>query len=219
MDALTAEESKLLEHLRGLQHMGVELTQNMTAQMERLVMREAKTTASRALSHGHLNRLNKLRAQVTAATKRIQSLDSEWTKFVHSTTAKLQQHAAMYQQYRADMMESLNQRMSELQEIKKQVGEASQHLLTQHLQQEPIPEVPEVAEQLRQVQEMVATAGHVADPIDLTVGMEEDMGETMESPNYSHQRGSPKPVKFKASTTPTKVANQHLKQKPEKAEK
>jgi hypothetical protein len=127
---LTQEEIKLLEHLRGLQEMGVDLAESMTAQLEKLQLKESQTTAAKALSHGHLNRLHKLRTQVNTAGK-IQDLDAEWEKFVQSIMEKMQSHAVMYQKHRSDLLEAYNARMAELQLIKKQVGQASHNLLAQ----------------------------------------------------------------------------------------
>ena len=105
---LTREEIKLLDHLRGLQEMGVDLAESMTAQLEKLQLKESQTTAAKALSHGHLNRFHKLRTQVTTAGK-IQDVDAGWEKFVQSIIMeKMQSHAVMYQKHRSDRLDAYN---------------------------------------------------------------------------------------------------------------
>ena len=57
---LTADEEKMLQHLKGLQAMDMDLTESMARKLEQLSMREAKAQSNRTLTHGHLNKLNKL---------------------------------------------------------------------------------------------------------------------------------------------------------------
>ena len=55
-----ADEEKMLQHLKGLQAMDMDLTESMARKLEELSMREAKAQSNRTLTHGHLNKLNKL---------------------------------------------------------------------------------------------------------------------------------------------------------------
>ena len=153
---MTTEETKLLEHLRGLHGMGIDLTEGMALQLEKLQTKEAKQAAGKTLSHGHLNKLNKVRAQVKTAAKKVEDLDGEWNKFVQNIVQKIQQHALMYQTCRSDMLEVFNNRLAELQAIKKEVGLASRSLLEQSGEIVSVPEIPHVADQMQQMQDMLS---------------------------------------------------------------
>ena len=215
--SLTAQDLKKLEYLRGLNDMGVPLTDDLTSQLEALQTKEQKMVTAKVLSHGHLNRLNKLRSQVEASAKRLTDLDNEWAKFMASTMNKSRQHASMYQACRADLLEVFNQRLAELHAIKKEASAASQSLVDQPLDNASIPDVPVVEEQLAQMQELVNQEGAVGmlpDHIDLSsdAGMEETE-EGAEPVGTGNKRNSPLLKTFRSATSPTKVANQHLKQK------
>jgi len=217
---MTTEETKLLEHLRGLHGMGIDLTEGMALQLEKLQTKEAKQAAGKTLSHGHLNKLNKVRAQVKTAAKKVEDLDGEWNKFVQNIVQKIQQHALMYQTCRSDMLEVFNNRLAELQAIKKEVGLASRSLLEQSGEIVSVPEIPHVADQMQQMQDILSHVSQVTGLVDLTAEMEEDTIEVEDDNVPSNLRkGSPKVAKFRGAVSPTKVANQHLKQKAEKKER
>ena len=214
-DHLTSEETKKLEYLRGLSKMGIELTQNMIAQLEALQIKEQKVASAKVLSHGHLNRYYKLRSQVESSAKRVVDLDKEWIKFMATTMEKIRTHASMYQSCRADLLENHNQKMAELHAIKQEVSVASMSLVEQVAEDSSIPAAPSIEEQLQQVQELAQKEGNVMDmpdQIDLTsdFGMEdqEEMTETVEAV----VKKAPQKA-FRSATLPLKVANQHLKQK------
>ena len=213
---MTAQDTKMLEYLRGLNDMGLELSEKMAAQLEALQEKEQKASASKVLSHGHLNRLRKLKSQVDSAAKKLTELDQEWVKFMGATMCKMHQHAQMYQNFRADLLESFNQKLSELHAIKREVSAASQSLVSQPLENVCIPEAPAIDQQLQQMQEQMQQDGlvsQVPDSIDLISEAEmEDSGEEKTqfpkvSKKASHQKS------FRSATSPTKVAQQHLKAK------
>lgn len=219
--SLTAQDLKKLEHLRGLNDIGVPLTEELTTQLEALQAKEQKMATAKVLSHGHLNRLNKLKSQVEASAKRLKDLDNEWAKFMDATMSKIRQHASMYQACRADLLETFNQRLAELHAIKKEVSAASQSLVDQPLDNATVPDAPLVEDQLLQMQDLVSQEGVVGglpDQIDLSsdAGMEENE-EGAEPVGIGNKRNSPLRKTFRAATSPTKVANQHLKPKAQEA--
>ena len=212
---LTSEETKKLEYLRGLSKMGIELTQNMVAQLEALQIKEQKVASAKVLSHGHLNRYNKLRSQVESSAKKVVDLDKEWVKFMANTMEKNRTHASMYQSCRADLLENHNQKLAELHAIKQEVIVASMSLVEQVAEDSSIPAAPSVEEQMQLVQEIAQKEGNVMDmpdQIDLTsdFGMDEqeEMTETVEAV----VKKAPQKA-FRSATSPLKVANLHLKQK------
>ena len=64
-------------------------------------------------THGHLNKLTRLKTQVSTAGKKIVALDQEWTKFKDATVAQIRKHAQLYQQCRADLLESFFRRSTQ----------------------------------------------------------------------------------------------------------
>ena len=211
--ALTSEEERKLEHLKGLQEMGMELTRQMQSQLEQLTAKQQANQATKSLTHGHLNRLNKLKSQVTAAGKKIQDLDAEWKAFMEKTVQKVRQRAMMFQQCRGDLLENYNAKIQELRQIKQEVSLASQSLLENQWAAPTIQEAPMIAEQLAELDQVIDVetfTGHV----DLTGDMEEDEISENDLPTQPRVKGSPKvPKSFRASQSPTKVATQHLKPK------
>ena len=90
-ETLSPEEEKILEHLKGLKSAGIDLTEQMEQQQQKLIAKQQAAAASKALTHGHLNRLTKLKTQVTSAADKVTKLDREWKAFVEATTQKVHQ--------------------------------------------------------------------------------------------------------------------------------
>ena len=214
--ALTSEESKKLVYLRGLHGMGIELTPDMSIQLEELQQKEQRLASVKVLSHGHLNRYNKLKSQVESSAKRVADLDSEWVKFMENTMDKVRMHAEMYQSCRSDLLEAHNLKLAELHAVKTEVSAASQSLVGQQVEVTTPAEAPSVETQIQMMQEAMNREGSVVsipDQIDLTsedFGMEE--AEEASGAAATVKKGVQLRA-FRAAPSPTKVANQHLKQK------
>ena len=211
-ESLTADETKILEHLRGLQSAGVTLSESMEKQLQVLLQREHKTQAAKILTHGHINRLHKLKSQVSGSAKRIKELDAEWGAFVTRTLTKIKEHGVMYQSYRADMLEQYNQKLSELHAMKKEVSAASQSLVGQPNEEEPMLDAPDLDTSF----EMLQTALAESSAIDLTEEpMEEDemIADPPESKGEEAKKESLAMKPFRSAASPTGVAKAHLKSK------
>ena len=165
--------------------------------------------------HSHLNRLNKIRSQVTTAGKKILNLDSEWKVFIEQTIQKVRRHALMFQQCRGDILEIYDGKMQELRQTRQEVSMGSQYLLEQKWTAPTLPEARNLADQLAELEGVIDIEG-LGDQIDLTeesMEMDEDQAEetTFNATKIKH---SPKvPKGFKAAQSPTKVATQRLKTK------
>ena len=210
--SLTEEEAQVLQSLRSLQTMKMQLTPEMEHQLECLQTKEAQVTSSKALTHGHLNRLHKLKNQVSASAQKIVNLDSEWKAFVNRTMSKVKEHALLYQQCRADLMEAHNQKRSELMAVKDELSTASKSLLGQAQAIVEVPDMPDVAEAMQAFQDVISEEGTVG-AIDLTDEMEEDEGFTETETVGSKGKPARQPRPFRGATSPTKVASLHLKVK------
>lgn len=218
-EPLSSEEMKLLEHLRGLQEMKIALPEEMSVKMQSLVQREQRQASAKALSHGHLNRLNKLRAQATNAGKKVRDLDAEWDSFVAKTNEKVRQHAMLFQECRANLLEIYNQKLKELQQAKEEVSIASQSLLEQ--QQAELPtmfEQPDVQQQLQDLQMNFAEGGRIGEAIDLTdAAMEDEVELLADGSDGMASKASPKAMRpFRSAASPSGVAKTHLKPKESK---
>eukprot|EP00435_Cladocopium_sp_Y103_P014750 s325_g3.t1 len=215
---LTQEDLQKLDHLRGLRNMGVDLPGNLLQDLETLEQKEQKAASVKILSHSHLNRLKKLKGQVSTAARKIVDLDQEWAKFMNSTMDKIKEHAVLYQGCRSDMLETYNEKLQELIQVKQEVGRASQSLMSQPAEDQiVVPEASSIEEQMQKMQEVLIQSSQVGGAIDLTndMDMEEDEPDDLEESaplGQSSKKGSPKPQKsFRAATSPSKVAQQHLK--------
>eukprot|EP00435_Cladocopium_sp_Y103_P026462 s237_g6.t1 len=215
--ALSPEEEKMLEHLVGVQKMGMELTDSMTRQLESLKSRQAVASV-KPLTHGHLTRLNKVKSQVNAAGKKIVDLDREWASFMETTMTKVREHAALYQGCRSDLLETYNDaKLADLNVLKQEMSEASRTMLGQPLMDIEIPEQPDLAEQLQAMTEIIDVESQVG-AVDLTEDMEEDEMES-DQPGALKTLAAKAPKSFRASSSPLKVANQMLKIKAKDKEK
>jgi len=211
-ETLSPEEEKILEHLKGLKSAGIDLTEQMEQQQQKLIAKQQAAAASKALTHGHLNRLTKLKTQVTTAADKVTKLDREWKAFVEATTQKVHQHAELFQKCRSDLLEAYNMKLAEFHALKQEMSSASMSMLGPATAGQMIPEEPNVGEQLRDLEEVILVEGSVGE-VDLTDDMDdvEDMGPMGFGPQ---SKASPKLHKqFRGATSPTKVAQQHLKPK------
>jgi len=207
---LTVEEEKLLEHLRALQNANLDLTESMQRKLEVILAKQQNGNMIKPLNHGHLNRLRKVKTQVNNAGKRIAELDQEWSSFVDKTMSKVKEHASMYQSCRADMLETYNKKLAELESLKRELSTASMQMLATDPQEPVQVTVPDVGMQMQAMQEVVDLES-VVGPVDLTEDMEEDE-EPLGTGRGQNFKNSPKVHKgFRGATSPTKVANQHLK--------
>eukprot|EP00435_Cladocopium_sp_Y103_P018416 s2648_g4.t1 len=215
-EGMSAEEIKVLQHLRGLQEAGMQLTQQMQSQMQQLVHKEQKMSSARVLSHGQLNRLHKLKGQVTACAKKIHNLDGEWNSFMTKTLDKVRQHALMYQQCRQDMMEQYNAKLEESKVAREEISMASRSLIDQPLEEPQFADPPDVAAHLAEMQEVLQEGAQVNE-IDLT---DSPMEEAVMEDNVEGEvkKASPKGSAlkpFRSAASPTGVAKSHLKTKPD----
>lgn len=213
---LSAEEEKKLEHLKALQGMGMELSSSMEELLKDLMRRQQATVANKSLTHGHLNRLTRLKTQVLAVGKKLTALDAEWQNFVQQTMQKMKHHVAMYQQCRGDLLEQYNSKYEELRAMRQEISTASQSLLDQHLEVPTVLEPAVIGEQMAEL-ESVINVENFQEQVDLTMEMEEDEVADPLKAAPIKTKGSPKSFKgFRSSPSPTKVANQTLKPKKDK---
>ena len=185
----------------------------MQIQMEKLLAKQQASVVNKPLTHGHLNRLNKLKAQVATAGKKVVTLDQEWAKFTEQTMDKVKQHAQLYQSCRAEMLEIYNGKLEELANLKREVTAASMSMLDGAWKPPEIMHTPKLEEAVSRMQEVIEVEGSVG-AVDLTEEMEEDDQEELIM-SGSTSKGLSKTLNrpFRGAASPTKVANQHLKQK------
>ena len=220
-DNLSAEEKKLLENLRGIQGV-LALPEQLQVQFQELEQKEQRALAAKTLSHGHLNKLNKLKTQVAAGAKRVQDMDQEWRLFMSRTLEKVRQHALLYQQARADLLEAYNYKVQELETVKAEVSQASQSLVSQPWMQPLVETIPEVRDQMEELQKAFSEGGLVSPLVDLTDHSVEEVGadaEMEEDAKTLTRKASPLAMKpFRSATSPSGVAKTHLKIKDSKAD-
>ena len=215
---LTAEEKKKLQHLRGLKDVCT-LPEELSKDLQLLEQKEINASKDRALNHGHINKFKKIRGQITALKSKVVDLDKEWYSFVEKCTNKLRNHAVMFQECRGSIMENLNAKYAELEQLREEVSKASKTLVEEHnMMREDMPP-PNIDDALTAVQQVALQAGTV-EPI--CVDGEEQQEENMEDAELLEEdavtataAAAPR-VKlqpFRGSGSPTKVAQGHLKPK------
>ena len=225
---MTAEETKALEHLRAVVAMGLPRTPEFDRQLQELEQKEKEAASVRCLTHGHINRLNRLKSQVSAAAKKISVADVEWKNFVTRTQSKIRYRADMYRQHRGQLWDAYQGKLMELDNYKKEVSAASMSLMDAH--NHGVLQVSRESPQEQQCQElMAALQGATVDLTNPVVPGEDTMPmvtEILESDEEAELvKEDPKPVRrvrqqqHHHPRSPTGVSQQHLKVKGEKAEK
>eukprot|EP00435_Cladocopium_sp_Y103_P031865 s2553_g8.t1 len=211
-EGFTEEEKKVLAHLRGLQSMNVPLPEDLQAQAGLLEAKEKEQIAAKALSHGHLNKLTKIKSQVNAQAKKIEALDREWAGFAQKISEKVAHHASMYQACRQDMLETYNGKLEEMRKLKLELSQASRSLLDQDGEMPEFAEPAHITEQLQAMQAALTAAGTV-DVVDLIDEGDSEM-EIMDPPSETSKDGRPAgKTSFRGASSPQKVAQNHLKVK------
>ena len=219
-DKMSEEEVKILAHLRGLEENGLELTDVLLQQKEKL---EAKCNdlPPKSLSHSHLNRLDKATEKVAKCKARIKALDAEWEKFAKTMSQKIQYHSSMYQQPRGELMASYNQRLEELRKLRAEVDAASKTLLgsteeeTELMSQEAFS-----AELTQTLKTLSAQTPILVEDDEEMIADQEQMGASQMSGEEQAEgaKGArTKPSSHTAFRSPTRVAATHLKPKKDPA--
>lgn len=211
---LTSEERAMMEHLRGLQSLQMELPAEW---QERLAMLEAKdkvATSSKPLTHGHLHKLQRLKTQVQHAAHRVQDVDREWAEFVAVATQRIQEHGFHYQRHRADLLESLNKKTAELATVKQELSDASQNLLGQTPVLNTVASSVSAPADLRAFHAEIAKATVVDQVAPVVLSdVEEDMNDAVsnsgEDPPVRESKVHIAP--FRGAPSPNRVAKLQLK--------
>lgn len=222
-DNLSAEELEMLKHLKGLSALQA-LPAPLAQQLEQLEERQQQLLTQRALSHGLLNKVQRARSQVQTLHKRISVVDQEWRQFLASVVNKVQLHAEHYQVHRGDLVESLNSKLKDLANLKKDVATASQSLVEMAAEDIQIEDT-DLQQQLSSFHQMTAMMQQAASAIDL---IDDDQSGDMEDEPV-HEEGTPEllaessprratrsqitPAPFRTAGSPGKVAQVALKAK------
>eukprot|EP00438_Fugacium_kawagutii_P016421 Skav206441 [mRNA] locus=scaffold295:139568:141912:- [translate_table: standard] len=216
---LTPEEQQLVTHYRALQKLGV-LPDEPARHLTQLDAKAQAQATTKSLSHGHLNRLNRVQHQCQSLTKKIHSVDQEWRQFLSSVHSKVMLHAQHFQHHRGDLLESLNAKLQELERIKKEVQDASQTLLSQPSSLETNLEDGTNSEAMAQFEQLAANlASFQAAPPFLVEDDEEDEEAEMQPASDQEASEPPAakthlaPAPFRSPGSPGKVAQNHLKAK------
>lgn len=208
----SVDQTKLLEQLRGLRQSMGSLPDELEQKLRDL---EAANGASEAkLSHGHLNKMVKVEKQVSGLSDKIRKLDQDWQTFVSQVDERFRKHKGMFLETRAQLVLARKQKIEELAAIKEEITRASQSLLSTASPAEV--EVLDVEDQA-----LMESLQQAAVPLAF---MDEypDMEMEEEDPTGPPSEGRPTIAPFRRGgsvTSPSKVANVHLKQKTEKPTK
>eukprot|EP00438_Fugacium_kawagutii_P019094 Skav234722 [mRNA] locus=scaffold634:421343:422341:- [translate_table: standard] len=125
-EKMSPSDQQLLQHLIGLRELGTELSPDLAGLLQSL--EEKSRSQTQMLSHSHVNRLNKLRQQVSAAGRKVSDLDRGWTMFAQSMMDKIQHHSQLYLECRQRYLEAFRGKQAELQAAKDMIQQASQGL-------------------------------------------------------------------------------------------
>ena len=170
----------------------------------------------KALSHGHLNRLGKVNKQLKTIAGKLQAMDEGWQQFAKKVMEKFEEHRQMYHTSREALMKEYLSKSQELQAAKEEVQLASQHLFAE---QPPAP----VQHQVDDAAAMIAQALQDDElfqqaQFDDYTGIEaidDEEDELMKDAGNGKPPAKDARIPFarRVATSPTKVANFHLKTK------
>ena len=171
----------------------------------------------KALSHGHLNRLGKVNKQMKTIVSKIQAMDQGWKQFAQTVATKFNEHRQLYHKSREALMQDYLSKAQELQAAKEEVQLASQHLFAAQMEA-PAESLPDntaalMEEALQEDTFLDPTKfdGYALEETPIEVDDDELMqvAEGMKPP----ARAPIQPFSRKVTSSPTKVANLHLKAK------
>ena len=170
----------------------------------------------KALSHGHLNRLGKVNKQLKTIAGKLQAMDEGWQQFAKKVMEKFEEHRQMYHTSREALMKEYLSKAQELQAAKEEVQLASQHLFAE---QPPAP----VPQQMDDASALMAQALQDDElfqqaQFDDYTGIEhieDEEDELMQDVGNGKppSRDARAPFARRVASSPTKVANLHLKAK------
>ena len=121
------DETKMLEHLRGLKQALHGLPQELDQKLQEL---EAKQQSQETkLSHGQLNKMGKVQRQITTLSEKIVKLDQDWQTFVSQVEERFRKHKGLFLSTRTDLLQARKEKVAELEQIKAEISRASQTLL------------------------------------------------------------------------------------------
>lgn len=217
MNVMSEQETKTLQYLRGLKSMSIELPANLLATMIDLENKEKAQVPAPTISHGHINRMNKLNGQINSAAKRAATLDSEWASFMHMVMEKVQMHYAMFKQSRMEAMETYNVKVQEMQNLRQEIAQASQELCSVAVVATVKEEPQEMQAHMQQLAEMAAAAMQAGtinvedSPELLAPENDEGMDGSVETDGDKPPKSKVKVQAFRAAGSPHRVAQHTLK--------
>lgn len=222
--AMTQEEGRMLQYLRGLQSVGVELPTELKTMCAGLEQKE--TPKENVISHSQLNRFTCLKAQVQAVQKKVAVLDGEWGNVIRSLIGQATTHSTLYLQARGELMETYQTKAEELRQLKVTISEASHALCAASTEDAPATEAPDLSASMLQLQELAqSTAAVIQEQRQIqlveddegveAVDMDQDAnggpveGEVKDSTGERPHKGK----SFRLSPSPSSghVAKEHLK--------
>lgn len=218
---LSDVDQKKLENLRGLKAAGMVLPESMEALYQDLE-KQSKDSTPVTISHSQINRLNKLRSQISTISTRIMEMDKRWASFMQTILLRVREHGQQYQQCRADLLVSLQTKQEELKGLKESISLASQSLTLQQTE-EPVmlhteQDFQETMQELNQFQQLAAQAPcHLIEDDDMSQDLE--VAPTQEESEEELIESALKPsphTTFRGAPSPNRVANQVLKEKHKK---
>ena len=200
------DESKMLEHLRGLKQALHGLPQELDLKLQEL---EAKQQSQETkLSHGQLNKMGKVQRQISTLSEKIVKLDQDWQTFVKQVEERFQKHKGLFLSTRMDLLQARKEKVAELEQIKAEISRASQTLLNSTMISPcEVIEVDDMTlmESLQQAAAPLEELDDYPDPGDEDTEMEAAAvdGKAVVQP-FSRRA---------TAGSPTKVAKDHLKVK------
>ena len=205
--------AKVHQHLKALKT----ALGSLPEELERKLAACEDKAREKALSHGHLNRLGKVNKQMKAIASKIQTMDQGWKQFAQTVATKFNEHRQLYHKSREGLMQDYLSKAQELQAAKEEVQLASQHLFAAQMEApaESLPDATaammEAALQEDTFLEPTKFDGYALEENPIEVDEDELMqvAEGMKPP----ARAPIQPFSRKVTSSPTKVANLHLKTK------
>ena len=186
----------------------------------------------RALTHGHLNKLGKISKQLKGIATKLTAMDENWQTFSKKVQQKYEQHRNMYHRSRQELVQAYMTKTQELEMAKQEIQQASHQLSQQvSLVQPPIMTPGEdtnehILEAMQQDAMLTAAEmdGMYPNPAQFQdmEGVQEifdDAPDPQGEVKAQPKKDALKPFSRAVASSPTKVANFHLKPKDNDKEK
>lgn len=148
---LSLEDQQLLTNLKQLQSQ-IALPEELASKLAELEQQQKQHAP--VISHGQVNRLAKLRTQLSSIADKIKAADQDWQLFMGGVLDRVHNHVTAYQTHRQGLLDSFHTKQTELTELKQMIQQASLNLTHPEALNHVPTEAPDLSGPIQELQRL-----------------------------------------------------------------